>query len=80
MALPEIPAEHLERIHTCLGPGKGNEYAIRHLPSGIMVGGVKPSHVKISEFEQQLFTEFMERLKAAGLGTGTPRSEKNAHE
>ncbi len=71
MVIPEIPDEHLERLHWYLGPGKGSEYAYKHLPSGIMVGGAKPLHMRIHEFAQQLIAELTEKLKAAGIITGT---------
>jgi len=71
MVIPEIPDDHLERLHWYLGPGKGGEYAYKHLPSGIMVGGAKPPHMSIHEFERQLIAELTEKLKAAGLITGT---------
>src|SRR5580765_7771049 len=62
-----IPEEHLERVHWYHGPGKGSSYAYKHIPSGIMVGGEKPPDMKVLEFDQQLFAEFIEKLKAAGI-------------
>src|SRR5437870_5128444 len=43
---PTDTNEHLERLHLYLGPGKGSAYAYKHLPSGIIVGGAKPLHMK----------------------------------
>jgi hypothetical protein len=80
VAIPEIPDDHLERIQWYLGPGKGSEYAFKHLPSGIMVGGTKPPEMRIHDFERQLLAELLTKLKAAGIFTGTPTSEKGAHE
>ncbi len=62
-----IPEDDLARIHWYLGPGKGSEYAYKHIPSGIMVGGRKPSDMKTHEFVEQLFAELVEKLKAAGI-------------
>ena len=62
-----IPDGELERIHWYLGPGRGSEYAYKHIPSGIMVGGLKPSGMKTHEFDKQLFAELIEILKAAGI-------------
>lgn len=67
MPIPGIPDEHIVRLHYYLGPGKGSEYAYKHLPSGIMVGGKCPQGMKVWEFDKQLFAEFVEKLKAAGL-------------
>ena len=80
MVVPQIPDDDLERFHLYLGPGKGSEYAYKHLPSGIMVGGTKPPEMKIHEFDQQLLAELTAKLRAAGLITGTQGSEKGAHE
>ena len=62
-----IPDKDLERIHWYLGPGKGSEYGYKHIPSGIMVGGLKPSEMTTHEFDRQLFAEFVEKLRAAGI-------------
>ncbi len=59
--------EDVERIHWYLGLGKGSEYAYKHLPSGIMVGGTCPPNMTVLEFDQQLFAEFVEKLKTAGI-------------
>lgn len=80
MAIPGIPNDHLERLHSYLGPGKGSEYAYKHLPSGIMVGGAKPPNMRTHEFDQQLIAELTAKLKAAGLITATPTSEKGPDE
>jgi hypothetical protein len=78
MILPEIPDDDLERLHWYLGPGKGSEYAYKHVPSGIMVGGTKPTDMKIHEFDQLLIAGLRAKLKAAGLITGTQASEQGA--
>jgi hypothetical protein len=70
MLIQGIPDDHLERVHWYLGRGKGSEYAYKHVPSGIMVGGAKPPQMTIHEFDQQLIGELMEKLKAAGIITG----------
>jgi hypothetical protein len=69
MMIHGIPEDKLERIHWYLGPGKGSEYADKHIPSGIMVGGLKPSDMKTHEFVERLFAELVEKLKAAGIIT-----------
>ncbi len=76
MVIPGVPDDHLERLHWYLGPGKGSEYAYKHLPSGIMVGGTKPPDMKIHEFDQQLIAELTAKLVAAGLIAETPTTEK----
>jgi hypothetical protein len=67
MVIPGIPDDQLERLHWYLGPGKGNEYAYRHIPSGIMVGGTCPPQMKILQFDQQLIAELKEKLTVAGI-------------
>ncbi len=67
MLVPGIPDDHIERVHWYLGPGKGSEYAYKHAPSGIMVGGACPPQMTAFQFDQQLFAEFVEKLKAAGV-------------
>ncbi len=62
-----IPDKDLERIHWYLGPGKGSEYGYKHIPSGIMVHGLKPPDMTTHEFDRQLFAEFVEKLRAAGI-------------
>ncbi len=62
-----IPDDDMEQIHWYLGPGRGSEYAYKHIPSGIMVGGLKPPGMKTHEFLKQLFAELVEKLKAAGI-------------
>lgn len=71
MVIPGIPDEHLERLHFYLGPGKGSRYAYKHIPSGIMVGGAKPPEMKIHQYDQQLIAQLAEKLKAAGIITGS---------
>lgn len=64
-----IPEDDLERIHWYLGPGKGSECAYKHVPSGIIVGGRKPAEMTAHEFDEQLFAELVEKLRAAGIIT-----------
>jgi hypothetical protein len=67
MLEPGIPDDQIERIHWWLGPGNGSEYAYRHLPSGITVGGSCPPQMTVLQFDQQLFAELVEKLKTAGI-------------
>jgi hypothetical protein len=76
MQIPGIPDDHLERMHLYLGPGNGSGYAYKHVPSGIMVSGVKPPEMKVHQFDRQLVAELFEKLKAAGIITDTKSGSK----
>jgi hypothetical protein len=65
--IPGIPDHDIERSHWYSGPGKCGEYAYKHVPSGIMVVGACPPQRTVIEFDRQLFAEFVEKLKAAGI-------------
>jgi hypothetical protein len=80
MVIPEIPDNHLQRLHWYLGPGKGSEYGYKHLPSGIMVGGAKPPGLTVFEFDRQLIAQLAAKLKEVGLLTGTDVNGQCAHE
>jgi hypothetical protein len=67
MRISGIPDDHIERIHWYFGPGKGSQYAYRHIPSGILVVGSCPSQMPVHQFDQQLFAELIKKLKAAGV-------------
>ena len=73
MVIPGIPDDHLERLHWYLSPGKGSEYAYKHVPSGIIVGGRKPPDVRIHDFDEQLIAELTAKLHAAGYITDIDR-------
>lgn len=64
MLIPGIPDKHLELVHTNVKPGKGGELALKHIPSGITVGGALPPKAKVHQHYKQLLAELAEKLAA----------------
>jgi hypothetical protein len=66
MHIPGVPDEHVERLHSNRGSGRGT-LGYRHWPSGITVHRDCLVGASIHTIDADLLAELGERLRAEGL-------------